>query len=135
MAVKVNDTLNFDFRDSDAFRSIRYAFAMDHQEFEDAVARIRESGISYGDSPREQENMNGPGMTAGAKGMGNAVYFKGPDSHLLEIKTYRGGGLLGRKRFLIETTSPATDRWPVTTRSVEHRSPVLDRRPMEDTIL
>ena len=88
LAVKVNDTLNFDFRESDDFRGMHYAFAMDHQEFEDAFARIRESGISYGDSPREQENMKGPGMTAGAKGMGKAVYFKDPDGHLLEIKTY-----------------------------------------------
>ena len=55
---------------------------------EEAFARIRESGIPYGDNPREQENMKGPGMTAGAKGLGKAVYFKDPDGHVLEIKTY-----------------------------------------------
>ena len=71
---------------------------MEPQEFEDAFARIRESGIASGDSPRDQENMKGPGLAAGAKGMGKAVYFKDPDGHL-------------------------------------HRSPVLDRRPMEDKIL
>ena len=32
--------------------------------------------------------MKGPGMTAGAKGLGKAVYFKDPDGHVLEIKTY-----------------------------------------------
>jgi catechol 2,3-dioxygenase-like lactoylglutathione lyase family enzyme len=88
LAVKVNDTLNFDFRASEDFRSIHYAFAMDSQEFEDAFARIQESGIPYGDSPRAQDNMKGPGMTTGAKGMGKAVYFKDPDGHVLEIKTY-----------------------------------------------
>ena len=88
LAVRVNETLNFDFRESDDFRSIHYAFAMEPEEFEAAFVRIRESGIAYGDSPREQENMKGPGLTAGAKGMGKAVYFKDPDGHLLEIKTY-----------------------------------------------
>ena len=61
---------------------------MESQEFEDAFARIRESGIAYGDSPREQENMKGPGLAAVANGMGKAVSFKEPDGHPLEIKTY-----------------------------------------------
>ena len=88
LAVRVNDTLNLDFRQSDDFRSIHYAFAMEPDEFEAAFSRIRESGIAYGDSPRAQDNMKGPGMTAGAKGLGKAVYFKDPDGHVLEIKTY-----------------------------------------------
>ena len=88
LAVRVNDTLNFDFRQSDDFRSIHYAFAMESDEFEAAFARIKESGIPYGDSPRAQDNMQGPGMTTGAKGMGKAVYFKDPDGHVLEIKSY-----------------------------------------------
>ena len=87
-AVRVNDTFNLDFRDSDDFRSIHYAFAMDPQEFEVAFVRVRESGIPYGDSPYDMENMQGPGMTLGAKGQGKAVYFKDPSGHVLEIKTY-----------------------------------------------
>ena len=39
-------------------------------------------------SPRAQDNMQGPGVTAGAKGDGKAVYFKDPNGHVLEIKTY-----------------------------------------------
>jgi len=35
-----------------------------------------------------QDNMQGPGMTTGAKGVGKAVYFKDPNGHVLEIKTY-----------------------------------------------
>ncbi len=88
LAVRANDTLNFDFRESDDFRSIHYAFAMESDEFEAAFARIKDSGIPYGDNPRDQDNMKGPGMTTGAKGLGKAVYFKDPDGHVLEIKTY-----------------------------------------------
>ncbi len=88
LAVRVNDTFNLDFRDVDSFDSHHYAFAMDSDEFERAFANIRESGITYGDSPSGQENMQGPGITLGAKGMGKAVYFKDPSGHLLEIKTY-----------------------------------------------
>lgn len=88
LAVRVNDTLNLDFRESDDFRSIHYAFAMEAQEFEAAFTRIRACGMTYGDGPRSMENMQGPGMTAGAKGQGKAVYFKDPSGHVLEIKTY-----------------------------------------------
>jgi len=88
LAVRVNDSLNLDFRQSDDFRSIHYAFAMEAGEFEAAFERIKESGISYGDSPGAQDNMQGPGITAGAKGDGKAVYFKDPSGHVLEIKTY-----------------------------------------------
>ena len=88
LAVRVNDTLNLDFAVSDDFKGIHYAFNMDSAEFEAAFARIRESGIAYGDGPRSHENMQGPGMTLGSQGMGKAVYFDDPDGHLLEIKTY-----------------------------------------------
>ncbi len=88
LAVRVNEGFTLDFRDSEDFRSIHYAFAMEPGEFETAFANIREAGIPYGDSPYDQENMKGPGMAMGAKGMGKAVYFKDPNGHVLEIKTY-----------------------------------------------
>jgi catechol 2,3-dioxygenase-like lactoylglutathione lyase family enzyme len=88
LAVRVNDTLNLDFRQSNDFRSIHYAFAMEPDEFESAFARVRGSGIPYGDGPYDMENMKGPGMTTGAKGLGKAVYFKDPSGHVLEIKAY-----------------------------------------------
>jgi catechol 2,3-dioxygenase-like lactoylglutathione lyase family enzyme len=88
LAVRVNDTLNLDFRQSDDYRSIHYAFAMEPDEFAAAFARVRESGIPYGDGPYDMGNMKGPGMTTGAKGLGKAVYFKDPNGHVLEIKTY-----------------------------------------------
>ena len=59
LAVKVNDTLNFDFRASEDFHNMHYAFAMDSDEFEEAFSRIRESGIPYGDGPRDQGRLSG----------------------------------------------------------------------------
>ncbi len=88
LAVRVNEGFTLDFRDSDDFRSIHYAFAMEPKEFETAFANIRGAGMPYGDEPDDQENMKGPGMAMGAKGMGKAVYFKDPNGHVLEIKTY-----------------------------------------------
>lgn len=88
LAVRVNDSLNLDFRQSDDFRSIHYAFAMEAGEFEDAFQRIKDSKIPYGDSPRAQDNMQGPGITVGSQGDGKTVYFKDPSGHVLEIKTY-----------------------------------------------
>ena len=66
----------------------KVAFAMESAEFDDAFQRIKDSKIPYGDSPRAQDNMQGPGVTAGAKGDGKAVYFKDPNGHVLEIQTY-----------------------------------------------
>ena len=88
LAVRVNDSLNLDFRQSDEFNSIHYAFAMDAGEFDAAFQRIKDSGIPYGDGPGAQDNMKGPGITLGSQGDGKAVYFKDPSGHVLEIKTY-----------------------------------------------
>lgn len=86
--MQVNDSLNLDFRQSDDFRNIHYVFAMEAGEFEAAFQRIKDSGISFRDSPRAQDNMQGPGITAGAKGDAKAAYFKDPSGHVLEIKTH-----------------------------------------------
>jgi len=87
--VPVNDReQSVEFCQSDDFRSIHYAFAMEPGEFDEAFQRIKDSKITYGDSPFAQGNMQGPGITLGAKGDGKAVYFKDPSGHVLEIKTY-----------------------------------------------
>jgi catechol 2,3-dioxygenase-like lactoylglutathione lyase family enzyme len=88
LAVRVNDSLNLDFRQVDDLHSIHYAFAMESEEFDAAFERIKDSKISYGDSPYAQDNMQGPGITLGSQGDGKAVYFKDPSGHVLEIKTY-----------------------------------------------
>jgi len=64
------------------------AFAMSRQEFDDVFARVRSSGIPYGDSFHDVGNMQGPGDEAGARGPGKAVYFFDPSKHLIEIRNY-----------------------------------------------
>jgi catechol 2,3-dioxygenase-like lactoylglutathione lyase family enzyme len=86
--VRVNDTLTLDFIEADPEPSRHYAFAMDADEFEAAFRRIQAAGIPYGDGPFDTSNRRGPGVTAGARGQGKAVYFHDPSGHLLEIKTY-----------------------------------------------
>ena len=64
LAVKVNDTLNFDFRESDDFRSIHYAFAMDSQEFEEAFALRRQSpSAGQHEGPRYDHRRQGTGQS------------------------------------------------------------------------
>jgi catechol 2,3-dioxygenase-like lactoylglutathione lyase family enzyme len=86
--VRVNDTLTLDFIVADPAPSRHYAFAMDADEFDAAFRRIQAAGIPYGDGPFDTSNRRGPGLTAGARGQGQAVYFHDPSGHLLEIKTY-----------------------------------------------
>ena len=64
------------------------AFCMTAEEFENAFARLRTSGIAYGDSFDGVGNRKGPGNESGARGMGKALYFFDPDRHLLEIRCY-----------------------------------------------
>ncbi len=87
-AVRVNESLVLDFRTSSEFHPMHYAFAMDPAEFQAAFQRIKDAGLPYGDGPYSLDNMRGPGTTTGAKGQGKAVYFKDPNGHVLEIKTY-----------------------------------------------
>ncbi len=86
--VRINDSLTLDFVPAKK-RSIRHvAFAMDPDEFEAAFKRIQAENIPFGDGPGNLENRRGPGMTLGARGEGKAVYFRDPNGHVLEIKTY-----------------------------------------------
>ena len=86
--VRINDSLTLDFVSAKQISSRHFAFAMDHDEFEAAFKRVQEEGIPYGDGPHDLENRRGPGMTLGARGEGKAVYFRDPNGHVLEIKTY-----------------------------------------------
>ena len=86
--VRVNESLTLDFIEADPTPGRHYAFAMTAEEFDAAFERIKTAGIAYGSGPHEADNMQGPGMTHGARGQGKAVYFHDPSGHLLEIKTY-----------------------------------------------
>jgi len=86
--VRVNDALTLDFLAATDVPSQHFAFAMEAAEFDAVFQRVKAAGIAYGDSPWTVGNMQGPGMTHGARGLGKAVYFRDPSGHLLEIKTY-----------------------------------------------
>jgi catechol 2,3-dioxygenase-like lactoylglutathione lyase family enzyme len=64
------------------------AFALTRAEFDAAFDRVKAAGIPYGDSFHAVGNMQGPGMEAGARGDGEAVYFFDPNQHLIEIRHY-----------------------------------------------
>ena len=67
------------------------AFALDRSEFEEVFARVRESGIAYGDSFHSVGNMQGPGDELGARGSARSLYFFDPSQHLIEIRDYDEG--------------------------------------------
>ena len=54
----------------------------------DASQRVREDGLSYGDSFHAVGNNQGPGDEAGARGDGKALYLFDPSKHLIEIRYY-----------------------------------------------
>ena len=64
------------------------AFSMDAAAFDAAFERVREAGLEYGDAFDAVGNMKGPGLEAGARGQGHAVYFFDPSRHLIEIRYY-----------------------------------------------
>src|SRR5262245_34086229 len=64
------------------------AFAMSRADFDEVFARIRASGVAFGDSFHDVGNMQGPGDERGARGAGKAVYVFDPDRHLIEIRHY-----------------------------------------------
>ncbi len=64
------------------------AFSMPRAEFERVFARIRQSGIEYGDNFDTVGNMRGPGDSGGARGACKSVYLFDPNRHLIEILCY-----------------------------------------------
>ena len=88
--IRLNDSFTLDLRRSDDLpvTAHHYAFAMDRAQFDQSFQAIKDSGIAFGDGPRESDNMRGPGPSTGAKGDTQSVYFKDPNGHLLEIISY-----------------------------------------------
>ena len=64
------------------------AFALSPEEFDAACARIRSSGLPYGDTYHDAANMRGPGTETGARGPGDTLYLFDPNGHLVEIRRY-----------------------------------------------
>lgn len=88
--MRLNDSFVMDLERSDNIPApgIHYAFAMDRAQFDRSFQAIKDSGIPYGDGPMTKTNMQGPGVSTGAKGDTLSVYFGDPSGHRLEIITY-----------------------------------------------
>jgi len=85
--IRLNDSFTLDLQRFDVITDpgIHYAFAMERDR---AFQAIKDSGIPFGDGPRDKTNMRGPGISTGAKGETLSVYFSDPSGHRLEIITY-----------------------------------------------
>lgn len=81
-AVKVNDTLTFDFANSSGFECHHYAFLVGDTEFEKIFSKLKELGIPYGSSYRDPENRQLNSMNGG-----RGLYFKDLNGHSLELMT------------------------------------------------
>ncbi len=88
LILRVNPSLTLDLIAAKRPATRHFAFSMEADEFEAVFGRIKAAGIPYGDGPFSLDNKKGPGQTQGARGMGKAVYFRDPNGHILEIKTY-----------------------------------------------
>ena len=81
-AVRVNDTLTFDFADSERFEPHHYAFHVSDAEFDAIFERVKTAGLAYSADPFRRQmgeinHWNG----------GRGFYFPDPDGHLLEVLT------------------------------------------------
>jgi catechol 2,3-dioxygenase-like lactoylglutathione lyase family enzyme len=64
------------------------AFAVDHDAFDAAFARLQDAGVPYGFPFDGVGNMAGPGTERGARGKETSIYFNDPNGHLLELLYY-----------------------------------------------
>jgi catechol 2,3-dioxygenase-like lactoylglutathione lyase family enzyme len=80
--VRTSNGVTLDYADAKDVRPQHYAFLLGEEEFDAALARIKDAGIAYyADFSRQQRgNIN---HHYGGRG----VYFDDPDGHLLEIIT------------------------------------------------
>jgi catechol 2,3-dioxygenase-like lactoylglutathione lyase family enzyme len=81
-AVRVNESLTFDFADRDAFENHHYAFYIGDEEFDAILARVQAAGRAYGSGPSSPED----GRINTRRG-GRGFYFRDLDGHLLEVMT------------------------------------------------
>lgn len=82
-ALRINDSLTFDYVDADHVDPQHYAFLVGDPEFDAIFTRIVAAGIQYGSGPRSSAD----GQLNHRRG-GRGLYFRGgPDPHLYEIMT------------------------------------------------
>ena len=81
-AVRINDTLTFDFANGEKFESHHYAFHVSDEDFDAIFARIKQAGIEYSSDPMHQNK----GQINHRNG-GRGFYFYDSDGHNLELMT------------------------------------------------
>ena len=93
--IRINSTTILFLMDSDSSpwsQGLRhYAFSTNRKTFNQIFAKLKASGLPYGDNWTTPDNMKGPSRkrrAPGAKGKGETVYFKDPNDNLLQIITY-----------------------------------------------
>jgi catechol 2,3-dioxygenase-like lactoylglutathione lyase family enzyme len=88
--VRINDSLTFDFANSDGAdngESHHYAFHISDEEFDAILSRVKARGIAYGSGPSSADD----GKINSHRG-GRGFYFEDPNGHLLEVMTVRETG-------------------------------------------
>jgi catechol 2,3-dioxygenase-like lactoylglutathione lyase family enzyme len=65
-----------------------YAFCVSKREFEDIFERVKTGGIAFGPTFDTVGLNTSSGMESGARGIAPTLYFKDPNQHLIEIRTY-----------------------------------------------
>jgi catechol 2,3-dioxygenase-like lactoylglutathione lyase family enzyme len=88
--VTLANHVSLDYDRAEDFEPHHYAFMVSDQEFDAALARIREGGIThYGDPAcREVGEVYRSRHVEGRRG----TYFRDPNGHLMEILTRGGAG-------------------------------------------
>ena len=82
VVVKINESLSFDFDNSEGFQSQHYAFKVSDEKFDEVFKRIKTEAIIYGSGPRSLEDMKFNDYSGG-----RGFYFRDLDGHILELLT------------------------------------------------
>ena len=80
--VHVNETLTFDFDETDVFERHHYAFHVSDQEFDEIFQRIKDADLVFGSDPWHLDDRQ-----LNSWNDGRGVYFRDPNGHLLELMT------------------------------------------------
>ena len=78
-ALKINDSLTFDFVNSEQIPSHHYAFWVDQNTFNETLKRLKDANITIGSAPFKRDGM------IGERNNSNHFYFFDPDGHNWEL--------------------------------------------------
>ena len=82
VAVRVNETLRLFFVTSDKVMGQHLAFVVNDATFDGILGRLRQMGVTYGNSPRDPANGRTDHPLAS-----RGLFWTDPDGHLFEVMT------------------------------------------------